>query len=431
MRSQIRLVAALVSAGLSLAVVLSGCAGPRVMPSPRVDTAFPPLRVLAFYDGRAEKPQGTVLPLIAANREAISDLAPLWYHVMPDGSLRDLSQNHVKSFARTNHIGLMPLVINNQGTSSFLLNAGTCTSGPCANAVANLAAMLSRENYDGLNIDFELLKTQARPGLTAFMRQLHARMQAMHKVLTVDIIPAGSRRQAQQAYDFSALARNSDDVVIMTYDAHDDTSKAGPIAPMSWVRQRVDLALKLGVPRNKLILGLADYGYDWTSSSHGTTIPLKQAEALASAKGITILRSADGEPHFTYTKNGVTHTVWYEDGRAILPKIQLARQLKLKGIALWMAGYETAHYWHSLRSAAGTLTTSGASTASATSQAATSGATKASGSAPTGSASRSRPAASSVQHQATPSSGSASGSISRSGSPSASVPTAVSSSSAS
>ena len=345
---------------MCLPLVAGACGRARPMPSPTIDSGAPSLRVLVFYDDRAEKPRGTVLPLMAGNRSAIWELAPLWYHVMPDGSVRDLSENDVKTFARQHHIQLMPLVINDSGTSNFLLNAGTCSSGPCARAVSQLAAIIQREQYDGLNIDFELLKDQARSGLTAFMTRLHERTQAMGKVLTVDVIPAGSRRAAGRAYDFPALAKNSDDVVLMTYDAHDDTSRPGPVAPLKWVKTRVNVALGLGVPRNKMILGLADYGYDWTGGHHATTLGLKDIDALVARKGITVKRTADGSPHFTYSANGTTHTVWYEDGRSILPKINLARQTRVKGLALWMAGYETPLYWHSLRAAAGTLTTTGA-----------------------------------------------------------------------
>ena len=337
------------------------------MPTPNLDSGTPSLRVLVFYDDRAEKPSGTVLPLIADNRSAIWELAPLWYQVMPDGSVRDTSKNNVKTFARQHNIQLMPLVVNANGTSDFLLNAGNCTSGPCARAVSQLSAILTKENYDGLNIDFELLKNQARPGLTAFVSRLHAHTQAARKVLTVDIIPAGSRRQAQRAYDFAALAKSSDDIVLMTYDAHDDTSKPGPVAPLAWVRHRLNVALQVGVPRDKMIVGLADYGYDWTGRHHATTLGLKDVDALLAKQGITPKRTGDGSPHFTYTANGTTHTVWYEDGRSILPKIQLARQMRVKALALWMGGYETPQYWHSLRAAAGTLTTTGAFSASSSS----------------------------------------------------------------
>ena len=337
------------AAALAAAVFASGC-GAVAMPAPAHGQG---LRVLAFYDPKSETPMGAIPPLLVQNRSAVSDLAPLWYHLMADGSLRDLSTNSLKVWARKHGIALTPLVINNAGTSAFLLNAKARNA-----AVTGLAAMLQRENYAGLNIDFELLKPQARRGLDLFMRSLHQRMMAMHKVLTIDIIPAGRRRQAGQAYDFRGLARNSDKVVLMTYDAHDDGSTPGPVAPLAWVTKRVKLALSLGIPRSKLVVGLADYGYDWPAHSvHAATLGLQQIDAMIAARHITVQRTADGSPHFTYTVNGVQHTVWYEDARSILPKIQLARRLGVGGLAVWMVGFETAAYWHALRSAAGTQTT--------------------------------------------------------------------------
>jgi spore germination protein YaaH len=337
---------------LILGLVAAGCGTARQMPNP--NGSLPQLRVLVFYDPALEKPQGTVLPLISANRSAMSALAPDWYKVMPDGSLRDLSMNNLKTFATTAHLKLTPLIVNYQGTSSFLENATARTR-----AVNALATMLKNQpSYTGLNIDFELLKPSARSGLTMFMQQLYAKTQAMGKTLTIDIIPAGSKRGADQAYDYPKLAKAATDVVLMTYDAHDSGSNSGPVAPLAWVTTRVKLALQLGIPANRLIVGLADYGYEWVgSSTHAKTLSLPQVEALIAAHHITVQRSSDGSPHFTYTVNGVVHTVWYEDGTAIQPIIKMARSMHVAGLALWMGGYETAAYWHALRSAAGTAAT--------------------------------------------------------------------------
>jgi spore germination protein len=323
----------------------AACGTARQMP------AAAPLRVLVFYDPQLTPASGPLLSLLAANRSAIWVLAPMWLAVQADGSVTDRSQAPVASFARQNHIQLMPLVVNAGATSAFLLHAGACTAGPCANAVANLAAIVKKNNYDGLNIDFEQLRTGARAGLVAFVNQLHLRLRAMGKPLTVDVIPAGSRRQADGPYNFPALARDSDDIVLMTYDHHDDTSKPGAIAPMSWVRKSVNEALHLGVAPSHLVLGLADYGYDWTvPGGHGKTIGLKQVDALIAREHITVSRTADGSPHFAYA--GGKHVVWYEDQVSILPKIRLARQDHLEALALWTAGYETPAYWNALRAAA-------------------------------------------------------------------------------
>lgn len=335
----------LLALGMAGVLLLAACGRGRLMPKPGIQ----PLRVLVFYDPSEAPETNPIFPLVTENKAVISVLAPLWYSVRANGTIRDRSQSAIKAWARTNHVPLMPLVNNYGGTSSFLLNAGACSSGPCAAAVSALAALVKSQNYDGLNIDFELLKNGAKPGLVAFMRQLYARTRAMGKHLTIDIIPAGSRRHTG-AYNFRALAQSSDSVVLMTYDAHDNTSAPGPIAPLSWVRDRVNVAMQLGVAPSKLILGLADYGYDWPGTGRGHTVSLKQVATLSQQFGVKVTRT-QGEPHFTYVQGGVRHSVWYEDGPAMMSKVRLAQQMHLSGLALWVAGEETAAYWHDLRQA--------------------------------------------------------------------------------
>lgn len=341
---------AAVAVAMILGLVAAGCGTARQMPNP--NGTGPALKTLVFYDQGAEPPGGgNIQPLVAANRSAIAVLAPDWYKVMPDGSLRDLSTNALKTFATKENIKLTPLVVNYNGTSSFLLNATARNK-----AVNALATMLKNHpSYAGLNIDFELLKPSARSGLVLFMQALYGKTQALHKTLTIDVIPAGSRRQASQAYNFPKLAQSATDIVLMTYDAHDDGSAPGPVAPLNWVRARVNLALTLGVPANRLIVGLADYGYDWSAgSTKAATLSLAQIRSLVTKYHVPIQRMSDGTPHFTYTANGVKHIVYYEDGVAIQPIIRFARSKGVAGLALWMAGYENAAYWSALRSAAGT-----------------------------------------------------------------------------
>jgi spore germination protein len=345
-----RLCALLAAVGVGLA----GCGSARPMPGTGTVPSAPVLRVLAFYPSVA-KPTTAVESLLVANRAAIAELAPLWYQVMPDGSVRNQSSSALRTWAQKEHIALMPLVVNHGGTSRFLLHAAAR-----ARAVAALAAIVKQNGYDGLNIDFEQLRNSARQPLVQFMAQLHTRLRAMNKLLTIDIIPAGSRRAAQSgAYNDAGLARNADEVVLMTYDDHDNTSAPGPIAPLAWVQQRVQVALAAGIPRDRLVLGIADYGYDWPvhPRGKGVEIGLKQVDALLASQKITTKRAADGEPYFTYTLHGRKHVVWYEDSRAVLPKVAFARRQRLAGLGLWMVGFETAHYWHTVRAAAGTAAT--------------------------------------------------------------------------
>jgi len=356
-------------------MLLAACGPARTMPAPGA-----PLKVTVFATNPHLTPGHPLMPLVAANAAGITALAPLWYKVAADGSVQDTSVAGTKSWAQAHHIPLTPLVVNAGGGSAFLLNAAAR-----ARAVTDLTAILRGQPYSGLNIDFELLKTSARSGLTSFETALYAQARAMGKTVTVDLIPAHSRRGLQQAYDFAALANNSTAVVLMTYDAHDDTSKPGPVAPLAWVQQDVREAQSAGVPKDKLIVGVADYGYDWAGHSKGTTVGQKEAEALRVREHAPLLRNPNGSPHFTYTKGGVRHIVWYEDGQSVARKIAYARQLGVKGLALWRAGYETAAFWSAVRNAAGTAGGVAAPPAAGTLSSTASGGSSAGGSAAGGS----------------------------------------------
>jgi spore germination protein len=341
----------LLAAAVCAAVLISGCTLFRgaVRQAPRSSVVRGPaggggLKVLAFYDDRQERPRGQVLPLVVRNRDLISDLAPLWYHIRADGGVIDVSEADVKAFARRERIPLMPLVNNLEGTSAFLLD-----DAARRRAVQALADVVTREGYDGINIDFQLLKPEARAGLDAFMRDLYGTLHPKGKLVTIDIVPAGRPSQARDAYDYPTLARSADRIILMTYDAHEETSRPGPVAPVDWVERRIRLAIRLGVSPSRLLLGIADYGYDWPAGGgRGESIPLKQIKAM----NVTPARDADGSPHFTYQRAGASRVVWYEDEVSVVRKIDLAKKYRLSGLALWRVGYETPEFWDAIRKAA-------------------------------------------------------------------------------
>ncbi len=135
----------------------------------------------------------------------------------------------------------------------------------------------------------------------------------------------------------------------MTYDNHNNSTPPGPVAPLPWVRAAVKTAIKQGVPPNRIALGLATYGYDW-SSTGVATMPLKNVLLLERNLKITpVWDSVAQEAHFTYTDSkGVTHTVWYQGQRGLASRISLAEKNKLWGVAIWRVGYEDQAYWGTL-----------------------------------------------------------------------------------
>ena len=71
-----------------------------------------------------------------------------------------------------------------------------------------------------------------------------------------------ARGYTARGYNLTALARVLDVAALMTYDQHGPWSGRGPISAMPWVRAELRYFMTR-VPRRKIDLGAAAYGYQW------------------------------------------------------------------------------------------------------------------------------------------------------------------------
>jgi len=306
------------------------------------------LHVLGFVTN--QNPTGGTtaqgLQALGSTPKAVSYLSPLWFSVKPDGSLVDKSSTAIMTFANRHKIPIVPLV-NNQNTNDIFLQSDR----PLMLAVNNINTAIKKHGFAGVSIDFQGLQPKDRTRLNTFMDELSAKLKPEGKLLTVDIIPTASQTGAHGAYDEHTLARYADQIILMTYDKHDNTSPPGPVAPQAWVENAVKHTLQAGVPASKIYLGVNDYGYDWnTSTGSGTTVGAKQAAKLGPVK----FSQAANEAHITYTKNGTKHVVWFGNAKSLKKKVALAKKYHLYGLAVWQVGEETSTFWKTLASQNGT-----------------------------------------------------------------------------
>jgi spore germination protein YaaH len=205
--------------------------------------------------------------------------------------------------------------------------------------------------WDGLDIDYEDLPPTAGPALTDFLAALRDDLHAHGLELTVAVPARSSDGDAWAlAYSYQLIGRIADEVRVMTYDHSWSGSAAGPVAPLPWVRDVVAYAVER-VPREKLMLGLATYGYDWAGDS-GTDVAASDAVALAEQVGAEPRwDGAAAARTFSYERDGQQHTVWYEDGRALAAKQQIAIDEGLRGVAIWALGGEDPKVWTSVATA--------------------------------------------------------------------------------
>jgi spore germination protein len=138
---------------------------------------------------------------------------------------------------------------------------------------------------------------------------------------------------------------------VMAYDYSDPSGDAGPIAPVSWVDQVLSLATRL-IPRERIVLGLPTYGYDWSAGSVADSLQWADVQQLAKRESAAPRWDAhSASPWLSYKdQNGQIHTVWYEDARSLAAKVALARRHGLSHVVLWRLGGEDPGIWPTLRS---------------------------------------------------------------------------------
>ncbi|MFZ5595675.1 MAG: glycosyl hydrolase family 18 protein [Bacillota bacterium] len=331
---------------VALVLVLAACFGCAAAKKPML---FKRPGVSGFY---VNDPGGfDSLPSLKLHSDVLNEIYPLWYHVNPDGSLKEEPNAEAISIALNNGIKILPLINVVPSQDNVLVNPSAMD-----NAINNIERVVRANNYDGVNIDFEFVPTTGhkdfsvdRDKLTQFIKKLDEKMKAMGKETHMCVLPhVGVTPEMSGVYDYGGLAPFLKKVTIMCYDHSQEGSPPGPLAPFSWVEQNITTAIKQGFKPSQICLGVATYGYDWPAKQpNGFSVPTKEIMREAAQKGYNIKWSDKyQEPYYTYTdKYGATREVWFENASTLQTKMDLVKKYKLAGICIWRLGFEDKAFW--------------------------------------------------------------------------------------
>lgn len=268
------------------------------------------------------------------------------YSFSENGDIKQVDevQSNTLEYSKNSNIAPIAVIhnINNGKFDRDLIHKILVNSEQRKNLINNIVIMLAKEGYVGVNIDFENIDIKDKDLYSNFIKELKDEL-TKYGYLTIISIPAKTSDNYASswnyAFDYEKLGNFADYVMIMTYDEHYKSSYPGAIASIGWVKNVLDYA-KEKIPSNKILLGLALYGYDWVSND-GRAIPAKNiSKVVKEHNAILGWDSKSKSPYFTYTKNNEFHKVWYENEESLKTKLELAKTYNLGGIAFWRLGLE-------------------------------------------------------------------------------------------
>ena len=275
-------------------------------------------------------------------------VSPSYFDLNTSGSL--VTVNIDRSFIDAMHamgIKVVPMLSNHWNRTA----GEKALSDPEALA-QSVADAIVKNNLDGVNVDIENVTHLHRNAYTEFVRLLRQKLPAEKEVsVAVAANPNGWTTGWHGSYDYAALAKYADYLMIMAYDESWEGSSAGPVASYSFVKRSIEYALE-HTTADKLVVGVPFYGRMWSSDGtfSGNGLNLTMVETLVKQYNGTITYdTAARSPKAQFTVNAGdsllsvggkkltpgSYTVWFEDETSIYEKTRLIHQYDLKGMGSW------------------------------------------------------------------------------------------------
>jgi cellulose synthase/poly-beta-1,6-N-acetylglucosamine synthase-like glycosyltransferase/spore germination protein YaaH/peptidoglycan/xylan/chitin deacetylase (PgdA/CDA1 family) len=315
----------------------------------KIPQNYDPLRA-AFY----EEDDASSLAALQLHYKDIDLLIPDALHAAwPDGHL-EIDRNTkldawMKSMQPTGlELPVMSMVNNYNGKDWAIKDMAEMLAHPAARErlAKELTDFAVQQHQPGIVVDFEQVPPSSMEEFRRFIHDLGVLLRAANLKLMI-ALPA-----ADWSYDYKYLAAQTDAMILMNYDLHYPTSDPGPIASQDWFVTNIQNITKL-VPSEKIVMGIANYGYDWQVKSKAVPHPVAQPITFQQAIVTAVESETDVEfdsdslnPHYSYEdeKNNV-HQVWMLDALTAYNELRAAERAGVRGTALWRLGMEDPSIW--------------------------------------------------------------------------------------
>ena len=284
-----------------------------------------------------------------AKAEGLNVISPTWFGVADsEGEVTSLASKDYVTKLKAINVDVWPLISDfNKDVDYNRLFMSTTTRG---NLIKNIIYFIEEYNLDGINIDFEHIKSSYAAGYIEFLRELSIEMRSRKKVLSVDnYIPL----EFNAFYNIKEQGIVSDYLCVMAYDEHYSGSpKAGSVSSLSWVKNSIENTAK-SAPTKKLIVGLPFYTRLWREAHTGKLT----SRALSMDGGLNLVNSNKAKKewdkekgqYYAEWKDGKDRMrIWLEEEKSLEAKLKLVEKDKVAGIAFWKLGLERKEAWDSV-----------------------------------------------------------------------------------
>lgn len=309
--------------------------------------------------------QGSIESFLA-HADQISIVSPQVFAFDRNGGIHGSVNPRVVEKAREAHVQLVPLVMN-PGFDQPIMHHILRTPEARRKAIANVAGLCHREHFAGIQFDIENVNVEDKDALTSFMRETADSLHAVHCTASAAVVPRASEDPGptpwhkwifdnwRGVYDYKPLSEKLDFLSYMTYAQHTGGTTPGPVAAYPWMEEDLKYVLSLGVPPEKISIGIPSYSDWWYpvydekkgERARGSDIAHARALSILEKHGVTAVWSdVEKDSWAMWDDAGVYEYLWLEDARAFRAKAEMVSKYHLRGYSVWVLGTEDPKIWN-------------------------------------------------------------------------------------
>lgn len=288
-------------------------------------------------------------------------IAPTWF------SLND-NEGNFRSFAtggyvvRAHELGLQVWGVlddfnyNNETDGSIDVYAVLSSTTKRQKLAQNITATALELGLDGINLDFERVNEESGVHYIQFLRELSVLCRENGLVLSIDnYVPF----HFNDFYRLDIQGQIADYVIIMGYDEHwRGSGDPGSVASIDYVSNGIDKTLEQ-VPAEKVINALPLYTILWKTEGSVVTdsyLTFNNTEDFISrVPAEPVWDETTCQNYLEWVDGAITNQLWIEDLDSITVKLNVMRNKKIAGVAVWRLGYGNTEVWELLNAYSSSL----------------------------------------------------------------------------
>lgn len=277
----------------------------------------------------------------------MSFLTIFTYGINEDGTLIGIEDERTIEIARGYRVRPIMLIstLTAEGVFSNALAHEILNDDEKVNTlIESIVLNIEDKGYGGADVDFEFVYAEDKEKYADFIRRLRERLNPLGYPVIVALAPKYLDDQVgliYEGHDYALLGEAANYALIMAYEWGYTYGPPLAVAPLNEVIRVLDYGVSR-IPREKIFMGIPNYGYDWTLPYvRGETM----AKSISNMEAVDIVRRYGAKimfdekaqsPYFNYTdEEGRGHIVWFEDARSINAKLETAADYGFAGVSYW------------------------------------------------------------------------------------------------